>query len=243
MGHVIHPLVISKISLDKSLMTYFENFGTQISIPVVAWYINADGKDVLIDTSATKECIDTVWHGGSEHLQTLEEALGKLGKKPNDIEYIIATHLHFDHIANARVCKNAKVIVQEDELKFAYSPHALFSFTYPKELYVDLKFNVVNGEKEILPGIRVIPAPGHTPGTQAVGIETDQGLAIISGFCCTNATFEVPDEMKPIWPVFTPGIHCNALQAFDSALKIKGMADILIPQHEESFANAEKIPM
>ena len=242
MGLVIRPVMVAKISLDKSLMTYFENFGTPIEMPVVGWYVNADGKDILIDTGASKEVIDTYWAGGSKDVQTFEEALGKLGKKPEDIDYVIQTHLHFDHCANTGNCKNAKVIVQEEELKFAYSPHALFAGIYPKELYVDLHFNVVNGEKEIVPGIRVIPAPGHTPGTQAVGVETDKGLAIISGFCATNANFEVPDEMKAIWPVFTPGIHTNAMQAFDSALKIKGLADILIPQHEESFATAEKIP-
>jgi glyoxylase-like metal-dependent hydrolase (beta-lactamase superfamily II) len=243
MGHVIYPVLVSKLGLDKSLMTYFANFGTGIKIPVVAWYINAGGKNVLIDTGASKEVIDTYWHGGSDHIQTFEEALGKLGKEPGDIDYIIATHLHFDHIANARLCKNAKVICQETELKFAYSPHALFAAIYPKELFVDLKFQTVNGECEIVPGIRVIPAPGHTPGTQAVGIETDKGLAVITGFCCTNANFEVPDEFKVLWPAFTPGIHCDALAAYDSALKIKGLADILIPQHEEKFAMAEKIPM
>jgi hypothetical protein len=43
------------------------------------------------------------------------------------------------------------MIVQEDELNFDYSPHALFAAIYPKELYVDIRFMVVNGEKEILP--------------------------------------------------------------------------------------------
>ena len=107
---------------------------------------------------------------------------------------------------------------------------------------MDLKFNVVNGETEVVPGIRVIPAPGHTPGTQAVAIETDKGLAVISGFCAQNCNFEIPDEMKAVHPLFTPGIHANALQAFDSAVKIKGMADILIPQHEPTFAEMERIP-
>lgn len=242
MGHVIHPLLVSYVNLDESLMTYFENFGKPIKVPVVSWYVNANGKDVLIDATASKEVIDACWWGGSEHIQTFEEALGKLGKKPEDIDYIIITHLHFDHCADAGLCKNAKVIVQEEELKFAYSPHAICARMYPKELFADLKFNVVNGEKEILPGIRVIPAPGHSPGTQAVGIETSKGLAVITGFCATNANFEVPDEKKAAMPVFPPGVHCDAMEAFDSALKIKAMADILIPVHEDAFATAERIP-
>ena len=242
MEHVIRPLLVSKLGLDKSLMTYFHNFGESIMIPVVCWYINAEGKDILIDTGASKEAIDTFWPGGSQHVQTFEEALAKLEKTPEDIDIIIATHLHFDHIANAQKCKNAKVIVQEKELNFAYSPHALFAGIYSKALYSDLKFKTVNGEQEIVDGIKVVPAPGHTPGTQAVCIETVKGLAVISGFCCQNANFEVPEEMKDHWPLFTPGIHTNATQAFDSALKIKGLADILIPQHEPVFAEADRIP-
>jgi glyoxylase-like metal-dependent hydrolase (beta-lactamase superfamily II) len=208
----------------------------------VAWYVNAGGKDVLIDTGAARETIDTYWSGGSEHVQTFEQGLRKLGKNPEDIDYIIATHLHFDHIANARLCKNAKVIRQEAELKFARSPHPLCVGLYPQELYAGLQFGTVTGERDILPGIRVIPAPGHSPGTQAVGVETDKGLAVLSGFCCTNANFDVPDGIKAFWPIYAPGIHTDALAAFDSAVRIKEQADILIPMHEEKFATMEKIP-
>jgi len=234
--------MVAKINVDKSLMTYFENFGEGIQMPVVGWYVDADGTDVLIDCGASSEVCDAYWHGGSEDVQSFEDALGKYGKKPEDIDYLIATHLHFDHMGNARKCKNAKVVVQDTELKFAYSPHPLFAGIYPKEIYVDLNFNPVSGEQEIVPGIRVIPAPGHTPGTQSVAVETDKGTAVITGFCCINDNFEVPDEMKPMWPMFTPGIHTNALDAYDSALRAKGIADILIPGHSMEFASMDRIP-
>lgn len=242
MNYVIHPLFVSKMAGDKSFMTYLANCGESVVVSVAGWYVQAGDNDILIDTGADKETIDTCWPGGSEHVQSFEEALGKLGKKPVDIDYIIATHLHFDHIANARLCKNAKVICQEAELNFANSPHPLFALMYPKNLYFGLQFETVNGEREIFPGIRVIPTPGHSPGTQAVGIRTEKGLAVISGFCSIDANFEVPDELKALWPIFTPSIHCDSLAAFDSAVKIKNLADILIPQHEEKFAMAEKIP-
>lgn len=242
MNHIIQPVFVSKIAGDKSFLTYMANCGTGATAAVAGWYVKAGDKDVLIDTGAAKEIIDTFWPGGSEHVQSFEEALGKFGKKPGDIDYIIATHLHFDHIGNARLCKNATVICQKAELDFANSPHPLFAMMYPKDLYSGLRFETVAGEREILPGIRVIPAPGHSPGTQAVGVETEKGLAVISGFCSVDANFEVPEQMKALWPVFAPGIHCDALAAFDSAVKIKNLADILIPQHEEKFAMAERIP-
>ncbi len=242
MGLTIKPLIISNIGLNKSLMTYFMNFDQNIMMPVVSWYVRAGDKDVLIDTGASAETIKKYWHGEAEDVQSFEDALAKIGKKPEDIDYVIQTHLHFDHCANTEKCKNAKVIVQKKELEFAYSPHPLFAPIYDKEFYKNLKFITVEGDVEVLPGIKVIYAPGHTPGTQAVAIETDAGLAVISGFCAINAVFEPPEEIKAAWPVITPGIHCDALAAFDSALKVKGIADILIPQHEIEFAKRESIP-
>jgi glyoxylase-like metal-dependent hydrolase (beta-lactamase superfamily II) len=241
MKHVIYPILTARIATDQSTQTYFAGFGNEIIMPCVGWYIDADGVDILIDSGADEATINKYWHGG-EDVQTLEEALAKHDKRPADIDYVIQTHLHFDHCGNTHLCHNAKVIVQEEELKFAFATHPLFAAIYPNELYVGLNFQVINGEKELFPGIRVIPAPGHTPGTQAVALETEKGLAVITGFCCIKENFQVPDEMKPLWPFFTPGIHTDALQAYWSALKITGMADILIPSHEMEFATMDKIP-
>lgn len=246
----IKPLWLMTLSINKSNVTYLMNYGENIDLAVVSWYVNAGGKDVLIDTGTSPKAFEEWYiarYGApppkpSRLVQSIEDALKGLEKRPEDIDYVIQTHLHFDHVANTRKFKNAKVVVQEKELSFAYAPHPLFAGEYVKECFIDLKWEILNGEKEILPGIRVIPTPGHSPGSQSVAIETNKGLAIITGFCCTKDTFEVPDNLKSLWPVFTPGTHCDSLAAFDSALKIKGMADILIPNHDISFAGMERIP-
>jgi glyoxylase-like metal-dependent hydrolase (beta-lactamase superfamily II) len=103
----------------------------------------------------------------------------------------------------------------------------------------------VKGDTEIASGIRVIFTPGHTLGGQSVAVETAKGTAIIPGFCCTRETFEVPPEtqkMFPAWFVHTPGIHTDALAAFDSALKVKWMADIIVANHDPELENIERIP-
>jgi len=48
----------------------------------------------------------------------------------------------------------------------------------------DLRFEVVAGDREVFPGIRVIHLPSHTPGVQAVSVNTSKGQAVISGMCC-----------------------------------------------------------
>jgi len=241
-AYEIIPLIVGRIFADKGMMTYFLNYGQPIALPVVFWYIKGGDKKILVDSGATSEIMNKIWHGGSEDIRTFEDALRFVDLMPDDIDIIIQTHLHFDHCANSSKCKNAKIVVQEEELRFAYQPHPLIAAMYSKELFQDLKFVTVKGDAEILPGIKVVHVPGHAPGSQAVSVDTAKGKAVISGFCCTSDVFDVPKEMKVNWPVITPGIHCDALKAFDSAMKVKGIADILIPQHEIKMAGLKSIP-
>jgi glyoxylase-like metal-dependent hydrolase (beta-lactamase superfamily II) len=178
----------------------------------------------------------------AKEIAPFEDALASVGLKPEDIDLVIQTHLHWDHCANTSKCKNAKVIATEDEFLFALSPHPILAPTYKRDLLKDLDFLLVKGQYEIAPGIELIPAPGHTPGTQAVSINTDQGKAIITGFCCIRENFHPPEEVREVMPVVPPGIHLNAVDGFESALRIKGLADILIPIHDLSLVGVKSIP-
>lgn len=242
----IIPLVLGTLAVDKSFMMYFTDCGTRIELSVVFFYIKGGEKNILVDTGAPakgteKYCpIEPI-----SEFQSFEEALGKQGLKPEDIDIVIQTHLHWDHVANTAKCTKAKVIVQEDELRFALAPHPLFANLYGIELIRGLRFQPVRGDTEIASGIKVLLTPGHTPGVQSVAIETAKGTAIITGFCCISETFEVSPEtreLNPGWLVYTPGIHTDALAAFDSALKVKGLADILVPNHALDLGEIETIP-
>ena len=238
----IRPLLLIKMELDMGILTYRYNYGTKIQAPVYCWYIEGADQNILVDTGADAELATSYRGFPAEKITSFEEALTSLGLKPDDIDLVIQTHLHWDHCANTSKCKNAKVLVTEDELRFAFSPHPLTGASYKKDLLKGLNFVIVNGQYEVAPGIQLIPAPGHSPGTQAVAIDTDQGKAVITGFCCLKENFEPPEEVREIMPVITPGTHLNAIDAFESTLRIKGLADILIPMHEPSFIGVKSIP-
>lgn len=252
--YTIYPLLLMSFGVDKSKMTYMMNCGELVELAVVSWYIKADeetkGKNILVDTGTSIEKFNKVYIDRYGSLpdkeatvyQTMDQALSKYNLTPQDIDYVIQTHLHLDHCANTRMFTNAKVIVQKDEISFAYSPHTFVLGEYIKEYFIDVKWEIVSGDVEILPGLKVILTPGHTPGSQSVAIQTKKGLAVITGFCSTNDTFNVLDSLKENWPVYAPGVHTDVLAAFDSALKVKAMADILIPLHELSLAKKDKIP-
>lgn len=241
----IVPLPIGTLEVDKSFMTYFTDPGVPITIPTISFFIEGGEKNILVDTGASAEIIKKHWPGPVSDVQSFEEALAKLDRKPEDIDIIIQTHLHFYHAGNNSKCKNAKVIIQEEELRFALAPHPLFAPNYDLELIKGVSFYPVKGDTEIVDGIKVISTPGHSPGTQSVAVETAEGTAIITGFCCIQKNFEIEPELQemiPSWLVLTPGIHTDSLAAFDSAHKIKGMADILIPCHEPSLMQMNAIP-
>jgi glyoxylase-like metal-dependent hydrolase (beta-lactamase superfamily II) len=243
MTYSIRPLLLGKNKLSKGQMTYFVDWDKQIWSAIAIWYINVQGQNVLVDTGISNPEIQKYLFGRAyEEINTFERALESVGITPDDVNIVIQTHLHYDHCANTQKCRNAKVIVQEAELNFAYSPHALFAGSINLAFLKDLNFRVVSGDAEILPGIEVILVPGHSPGTQAVAVETEKGTAIISGFCSIKDNFYPPEAMRQKWPVMAPGVSVNSLQAFDSALRLKSLADIIIPQHDMEYAERKEIP-
>jgi N-acyl homoserine lactone hydrolase len=243
MALTIKPLLLGKMRLNLSLMTYMMNFPREIWVPIVCWYIRAHGKHVLVDTGASAEMMCNYWYGEYEENKTFAEALGTLSLSPQQIDIVIQTHLHFDHCGNTPECKNADVVVQADELRFAENPHPLFQGSYLRsEALNGVRFKVMEGDVELLPKVRLLKVPGHSPGTQAVSVETAAGTVILSGFCSVAANFSPPEKMQKVWPVLTPGVHTDSIMAFTSAVRVKETADVVIPIHDLEWASKANIP-
>jgi glyoxylase-like metal-dependent hydrolase (beta-lactamase superfamily II) len=243
MAYTIRPLLLGKMLINSSLFTYMMNFQKDIWIPIVSWYIKAEDKNVLIDTGASAELMRKIWYSDYEEVTSFEEALKSVGTSPEDIDIVIQTHLHFDHCGNTPKCRNAQVIVQADELAFSRKPHPLFLGSYLRKGALDgVNFKEVEGDVEVLPGIKVYKVPGHSPGPQAISVETDKGKAVLSGFCAIRANFSPPEKLKKIWPVLTTGVHTDSLQAFESAVRVKDLGDIIVPIHDMELATKEQLP-
>jgi N-acyl homoserine lactone hydrolase len=242
----IRPLPLAIIEIDQSVLTYRFNYGKRIRNPITMWYIEGADKHILVDTAADAKMAAQYRGLPGEEVMSFETALASVGLKPTDIDLVLTTHLQWDHCANTQKCTNAKVVVQEEELRFAYAPHPILAPTYKKSLFTGLNFMPVRGYYEVAPGIELIPTPGHTPGCMSVAVNTEKGKAIITGFCCTMDNFEPPKdasaEVKEITPVMAPGIHLNAVHGFESVLLVKGMADIVIPNHDLAYLEVKCIP-
>jgi len=87
-----------------------------------------------------------------------------------------------------------------------------------------------------VPGIRAIPVPGHSPGAQAVLVDMEGKKAALTGFCSILENFEPPEKIRKAWPVIPIGVSANSLEAYDSMMKLKALADLIIPLHAMEFA-------
>jgi glyoxylase-like metal-dependent hydrolase (beta-lactamase superfamily II) len=143
---------------------------------------------VLVDSGAgNKESAKFVDIYGLENAgaggrTALEDALGALGHRPEDVAWVINTHLHFDHAggntwrdeggALLPAFPNARYVVQRGELEFARLPNERIQASYLPHNFAPIDFLAVSGEAEPLPGIRCLPTPGHVPWHQSILVES-----------------------------------------------------------------------
>jgi glyoxylase-like metal-dependent hydrolase (beta-lactamase superfamily II) len=139
---------------------------------------------VLVDTGAGKMAPST-----GELLLNLEKA----GARPSEIDTVILTHGHPDHIGGAvdvegkLAFPNARYLMWKDEWEFWTSEEPnLSAMQVPEELKTGLilgtarrclpplrkQIELVEKESEVVPGIHLLPAPGHTPGHSAVAVSS-----------------------------------------------------------------------
>ena len=243
----IHPIVMGTKAFDKGMMTYQHDYGKPYTIPIYCWYIEGGDKKILVDTGEmapfkSKERERAI--GGK--IYTFEEGLTRWGLKPEKIDIVIHTHLHNDHCENDDKCVNAAIYVHEKELERIHNQHPL-DYRYNEDFILDVEkkgqIKTLTGDTEILPGIRVIHTPAHTEGGLTVIIDTEKGKAVITGFCLLMENFYPPPKIRAMeMEVIPPGTHVNAYESYDIVLKVKGMADILLPLHEPQFASIDTIP-
>lgn len=129
--------------------------------------------------------------------RAVHDALNEVGCDPKDVSHVICTHLHFDHAggltrrrdANAGpddapvlVFPNAKVVSQKREWDDALANKSTMHKTYLRNHLtpeIAERMVLVEGEREVLPGITVWPIPGHTWGQQGVRFTDTHGRTVV----------------------------------------------------------------
>jgi N-acyl homoserine lactone hydrolase len=140
--------------------------------PVHGFVVTYPGGAVLVDSGAggPQEWLND-WRVVN---RSVADALDDLGLTPGDIGLVINTHLHFDHCGQNAVFKHAAFHVQRAELDRARREAPVLSDWFD---FMGARFELLDGDAEILPGLSVIATPGHTVGHQSVLVQSGDGTA------------------------------------------------------------------
>jgi len=115
----------------------------------------------------------------SPRVTPIEDALAEHGISLADVTGAANCHLHFDHSGqNVRLPKGIPIFVQSREWAKVHEP----DYTIAEWIDVPgLTYELLDGEAEVAPGLRLIPTPGHTAGHQSLAIDVPEGTVVLAG--------------------------------------------------------------
>ena len=114
----------------------------------------------------------------SPRVRPVEDALGQAGLSLADVTGAANCHLHFDHCGQNARLRGIPIFVQRAEWAMVHEP----DYTVPGWVDVPgLTYELLDGEAQVAPGIRLIPTPGHTAGHQSLVIDVPEGAIVLAG--------------------------------------------------------------
>lgn len=151
------------------------------------WVIRNENRTVVVDLGFDKRSGDA---RGRVMLREPMEALSAIGVKPDDVETVIITHMHYDHAGHGPQFPGARFVLQEREAAhctgrpMSYPPlRRSFDIEHVTDMIranFQSRVKFVDGDKEILPGISVHLIGGHSGGLQVVRVETEKGPLVLA---------------------------------------------------------------
>jgi N-acyl homoserine lactone hydrolase len=142
-------------------------------MPVYVHVIDHPDARVLVDTGMTE------LHPAAADLDPRLRPLSKQNFDLAGIDIVVNTHLHFDHCGGNHLFAGRPIYVQRRELDDARNED-----DYTIREWVEapgVRYVPVDGELELLRGLRLVPAPGHTRGMQVVVVETGDRPVVVGG--------------------------------------------------------------
>jgi N-acyl homoserine lactone hydrolase len=128
----------------------------------------SDGRHILIDSGLPADYAPLAGNQPAENQRNVLEHLGALDLQPGDIDTVICTHLDVDHAGYHDAFPNAEFVVQREHYELARGGHPRFASARAHWDDPRLRYRLVDGDTELLPGLTLLATSGHVPGHQSV---------------------------------------------------------------------------
>ncbi len=134
----------------------------------------SDGQHILIDSGLPADYAPPPGMPPTENERNVIAHLADLGLRPDDITLLICTHFDIDHVGYHDAFSNAELIVQREQYERARSGHPRFAAGRAHWDHPALRYRLVAGDTDLLPGLTLIETGGHAPGHQSVLVHLPQ---------------------------------------------------------------------
>jgi glyoxylase-like metal-dependent hydrolase (beta-lactamase superfamily II) len=204
------------------------------------WVIRNDERTILVDCGFNAE-------RAAPRGRLLEtppvELLARLGIAAGDVDHVIVSHMHYDHVGNLDLFPNATVLITRDEYEFwveNYGARQLMK-TIADPIDVEAvrglnrqgRLRIVDSDEEIFPGVRMISVGGHAPGQAIVEVRGRSGEIVLA----VDAAYYY-ECLERDWPTKLYDNLGNVYRAYDL---LRQYADLpghtVVPGHEPLVAS------
>lgn len=178
-----------------------------------------------LDGAEVRTIVDT-GHVGMR--RNILAALVAAGVRAEDVDFVALTHVHWDHVQNLDLFPNARIVLAAAELDSIQGEVArdLVTPAWTKHLIGPRAMPVEPGD-DVIPGVAIVDAAGHTPGSLAYAVTVDGRVAVITGDALPWA--EVGRQQRSAL------VFWNLERSQDTIARLVEMADVLYPGHDRPF--------
>jgi glyoxylase-like metal-dependent hydrolase (beta-lactamase superfamily II) len=242
----VYALKYAERDTTKCQFFFRESSHETLTLHYFVWLILGGPHPVLVDTGFLED------EARSRHIRNYVSPAAmveRAGFKPGDIPVALITHLHYDHWAGHSLFPKAEYWIQRDEVSFWTGP---FGSTpaFRQSANVDAlarlvtlnygqRVKIVDGEREVLPGIRVHRVGGHTAGLQIVTVQTARGTVVL-----TSDASHFYHNVETRQPVQIITSLPEMLTAFETIHELAGKEKLIVaghdPQVSERFKEVDK---
>lgn len=200
------------------------------------WVIRNADRTIVVDTGFSPE-------GGSNRARTTlaqpADLLARIGVVPTEVEQVVITHAHYDHIGNLGLFPRAEFILAKDEYDFWAGRHAVrrqfhhsvedSELEMLRSLHQEGRVRDYSGSLNVAPGIELIEIGGHTPGQSAVLVQTAEGPVLLA-----SDAVHYYEELERDIPFMSAANLVQMYEGFDTIRELlaNGRAKHLVAGHD-----------